>query len=216
MFDHDDAGGQRERVLRRAELCAWSRSRRPHAPAAASRQRRGSVTRWRRGMAAWGHPARQRERWGAEKRNGPISDRPVEQRVARPAGFEPTTPWFVAKYSIQLSYGRTRREVYTSPAAGPTAAEVGGDEGIRTLDARFCAHAPLAGECLRPLGHVSRNAMRGVGPRGAKCSAPPRRGSTRAPCVPPPIRRSRSPDRRPCAGPVPRAPCTCRQPRPRS
>ena len=28
--------------------------------------------------------------------------------MARLAGFEPTTPWFVAKYSIQLSY---RREV---------------------------------------------------------------------------------------------------------
>ncbi|CAG9217103.1 hypothetical protein BCAR13_360029 [Paraburkholderia caribensis] len=27
--------------------------------------------------------------------------------VARLAGFEPTTPWFVAKYSIQLSYSRT-------------------------------------------------------------------------------------------------------------
>ena len=26
--------------------------------------------------------------------------------LARQAGFEPTTPWFVAKYSIQLSYWR--------------------------------------------------------------------------------------------------------------
>ena len=26
--------------------------------------------------------------------------------LARPAGIEPTTPWFVARYSIQLSYGR--------------------------------------------------------------------------------------------------------------
>jgi hypothetical protein len=28
----------------------------------------------------------------------------------RLAGFEPTTPWFVAKYSIQLSYSRTGRD----------------------------------------------------------------------------------------------------------
>ncbi len=27
--------------------------------------------------------------------------------MVRLAGFEPTTPWFVAKYSIQLSYSRT-------------------------------------------------------------------------------------------------------------
>jgi hypothetical protein len=29
--------------------------------------------------------------------------------MARLAGFEPTTPWFVAKYSIQLSYSRTQK-----------------------------------------------------------------------------------------------------------
>jgi hypothetical protein len=28
--------------------------------------------------------------------------------LARPEGFEPPTPWFVAKYSIQMSYGRKK------------------------------------------------------------------------------------------------------------
>jgi hypothetical protein len=39
----------------------------------------------------------------------------LSQNLARPAGFEPTTPWFVAKYSIQLSYGRELRIIAKSP-----------------------------------------------------------------------------------------------------
>ena len=31
--------------------------------------------------------------------------------LARPEGFEPPTPWFVAKYSIQMSYGRLRGRI---------------------------------------------------------------------------------------------------------
>ena len=33
--------------------------------------------------------------------------------MVRLAGFEPTTPWFVAKYSIQLSYSREAAEYST-------------------------------------------------------------------------------------------------------
>ena len=60
--------------------------------------------------------------------------------MVHPKRFELLTPWFVAKYSIQLSYG----------------CGTGGERGIRTLDASFSSHAPLAGECLRPLGHFSK------------------------------------------------------------
>jgi len=34
---------------------------------------------------------------------------PLFFKLARPEGFEPPTPWFVAKYSIQMSYGRVER-----------------------------------------------------------------------------------------------------------
>jgi hypothetical protein len=43
--------------------------------------------------------------------------------MARPERFERPTPWFVAKYSIHLSYGRKTVKYY-SP---------GGERGIRTL-----------------------------------------------------------------------------------
>ena len=38
--------------------------------------------------------------------------------MARPEGFEPPTAWFVARYSIQLSYGRVvlkARIIHTAP-----------------------------------------------------------------------------------------------------
>ena len=39
--------------------------------------------------------------------------RGFSKKVARLAGFEPTTPWFVAKYSIQLSYSRAKPAILT-------------------------------------------------------------------------------------------------------
>ena len=39
--------------------------------------------------------------------------------LVRLAGIEPTTPWFVAKYSIQLSYSRSgKTKVYHSKLVG--------------------------------------------------------------------------------------------------
>jgi hypothetical protein len=40
------------------------------------------------------------------------------RRLARPEGFEPPTPTFVALYSIQLSYGRAQKANLTRIARG--------------------------------------------------------------------------------------------------
>ena len=49
------------------------------------------------------------------KRKLPISEASLV-RMVRQAGFEPTTPWFVARYSIQLSYWRTSDFSFVSVA----------------------------------------------------------------------------------------------------
>lgn len=69
--------------------------------------------------------------------------------MVRPERFERPTLWFVAKYSIQLSYGRKvlKEQHYTT--------KFGGERGIRTLDTDLSPYASLAGKCLRPLGQLS-------------------------------------------------------------
>ena len=111
--------------------------------------------------------------------------------LARPERFERPTPWFVAKYSIQLSYGRAlekmnymcRFRLCQAFSEVFIKKSFGGDGGIRTLDTSFSPYAPLAGECLRPLGHVSKT---GAGSscllRGADNSVLPAPGQINCDC----------------------------------
>src|SRR5688572_30199510 len=55
-------------------------------------------------------------------KNSPGADAPglsgLLGNLVRLAGFEPTTPWFVAKYSIQLSYSRAAGKYISGSARG--------------------------------------------------------------------------------------------------
>jgi hypothetical protein len=59
--------------------------------------------------------------------------------VARLAGFEPTTPWFVAKYSIQLSYSRVGRN-YSGKTSAAFAGALGGRAERLFHQLSHCAH----------------------------------------------------------------------------
>lgn len=48
---------------------------------------------------------------GQSTRDGPCFLGPFFFDMARPERFELPTPWFVAMYSIQLSYGRVRARI---------------------------------------------------------------------------------------------------------
>src|SRR5690606_13201574 len=92
--------------------------------------------------------------------------------MADSGGFEPPTARFVAEYSIQLSYESvwcfyTRSPLVDSPARlTPDLLNNGGEGGIRTPDTLLRC-TPLAGERLRPLGHLSAT-------RGASYPSSPR------------------------------------------
>jgi hypothetical protein len=77
--------------------------------------------------------------------------------MVRPKRFELLTPWFVAKYSIQLSYGRVHMIIRDTACFLKLNLhyKLGGERGIRTLDTDLSPYASLAGKCLRPLGQLS-------------------------------------------------------------
>ena len=69
--------------------------------------------------------------------------------MARVEGFEPPTAWFVARYSIQLSYTRAKLLLVATSNLNN-----GGEGGIRTLDTSN-RYGSLAGNWFQPLTHLS-------------------------------------------------------------
>ena len=59
--------------------------------------------------------------------------------VVRPERFELPTPWFVAKYSIQMSYGRLRGPDYTQKSMRTTWLPGGEGRTVAAAGYFFCA-----------------------------------------------------------------------------
>ncbi len=90
--------------------------------------------------------------------------------MVRAGGFEPPTAWFVARYSIQLSYARTvfllgkifllaikRNNAVVKPYLAviiDNSKRMAVKEGFEP-SIRDKPYTPLAGERLQPLGHLT-------------------------------------------------------------
>src|SRR5438552_9752297 len=88
--------------------------------------------------------------------------------VARPAGFEPTTPWFVARYSIQLSYGREARH-YISRCRAESRLRACGTKETRS---RRCSRASrISSGANGAKARTSPSSMQALAPKSAPRSS---------------------------------------------
>jgi hypothetical protein len=74
--------------------------------------------------------------------------------LVRLAGIEPTTPWFVAKYSIQLSYSRVKRKYITGSIRREnfSAKAHSGQDPAATVP---CDESRVEQDCVRPARRCS-------------------------------------------------------------
>ena len=85
------------------------------------------------------------------------SARPTKQQTKKKPAWRKPCGLFDVHCNASRHVSSTRIRLFK--CASREKRQTGGDGGIRTLDPGFGPDAPLAGECLRPLGHVSQTCV---------------------------------------------------------